>query len=190
MASLDGLHLHPDRSLEKGIKVSTGSLGQGFPIALGMAIADPKRNIYCMISDGECAEGSIWESLRILVDQKVKNSEVFVARIALAEHTSKMADDVVAIMVEVARTGTEGDGAGAGTGSRSATQCEFAGLNEGAARIRVARIQGQRTATGLGEDASRATEDAGIGGCGVIGAYVECYGVRPGVRQSQSAGPA
>lgn len=78
LASLDGLHLHPDRSLEKGIYVSTGSLGQGFPIALGMAIADPKRNIYCMISDGECAEGSIWESLRILVDQKVKNLKVIV----------------------------------------------------------------------------------------------------------------
>jgi transketolase len=76
--SLDGLKIHPDRSLEKGIFVSTGSMGQGLPIALGMALADPQRDIYCMISDGECAEGSIWESLRILVEQKVKNLKVIV----------------------------------------------------------------------------------------------------------------
>ena len=68
------LNIHPDRCLEKGIHVSTGSLGQGLPIALGMAMADPKRDIYCMISDGECAEGSIWESLRILVESKNQKS--------------------------------------------------------------------------------------------------------------------
>jgi len=78
LTSLDGLNIHPDRSFEKGIYVSTGSLGQGFPIALGMAMADPKRDIYCMISDGECAEGSIWEALRILAAQKVKNFKVVV----------------------------------------------------------------------------------------------------------------
>jgi len=78
LASLDKLHIHPDRALEKGIHVSTGSLGQGFPIALGMAMADPKRNIYCLISDGECSEGSIWESLRILVEQNVRNLKLIV----------------------------------------------------------------------------------------------------------------
>jgi transketolase len=78
LASLEGVHLHPDRSLEKGIHVSTGSLGQGLPIALGMALADSSRNIYCMISDGECAEGSIWESLRILVEQRIKNLKLIV----------------------------------------------------------------------------------------------------------------
>src|ERR1039457_2172192 len=54
LTSLEGLHIHPDRFPEKGIHVSTGSLGQGFPIALGMAMADTKRDVYCMISDGEC----------------------------------------------------------------------------------------------------------------------------------------
>ena len=78
LASLEGLHIHPDRSLEKGLWVSTGSLGQGLPIALGMALADPQRNIFCMISDGECAEGSIWESLRILVEQKIRNLKLIV----------------------------------------------------------------------------------------------------------------
>jgi transketolase len=78
LEKLDELNIHPDRSLERGIHVSTGSLGQGLPIALGMAIADPSRDIYCMISDGESAEGSIWEALRISVDQKVKNLKVIV----------------------------------------------------------------------------------------------------------------
>jgi len=78
LASLDGLNIHPDRSLERGLYVSTGSLGQGLPIALGMAMADPQKDIYCMISDGECAEGSIWESLRILVEQKIRNLKIIV----------------------------------------------------------------------------------------------------------------
>jgi transketolase len=67
------LNIHPDRNPTLGIEVSTGSLGQGLPIAAGMALADPTRTIYCMISDGECAEGSIWESLRIVTDQHIKN---------------------------------------------------------------------------------------------------------------------
>lgn len=67
------LGVHPDRDESLGIYVSTGSLGQGLPIALGMAIANKKENVYCMISDGECAEGSIWEALRITADKKINN---------------------------------------------------------------------------------------------------------------------
>lgn len=78
LTSLNGLHIHPDRCIDKGICVSTGSLGQGFPIALGMAMADSRRDIYCMISDGESSEGSIWESLRILVEGRVKNLKLIV----------------------------------------------------------------------------------------------------------------
>lgn len=75
-ANLIDLCVHPDRSVEKGIDVSTGSLGQGLPIALGMAMANKNKNIYCIISDGECAEGSIWESLRIAHDLKVNNLKI------------------------------------------------------------------------------------------------------------------
>jgi len=70
---LKDLHIHPDRSLQTRIDVSSGSLGQGLPIALGMALADRKKKIYCVITDGECAEGSIWESFRVMHDQKVSN---------------------------------------------------------------------------------------------------------------------
>jgi len=70
---IDSLMVHPDASLETGVSVSSGSLGQGLPIALGWALADRKSVVYCSISDGECMEGSIWESLRIVVEQKVSN---------------------------------------------------------------------------------------------------------------------
>lgn len=69
----DGLMVHPDAWPEKQIMVSSGSLGQGLPIAAGWALADRHRNIYCSISDGECMEGSIWEALRITAEQQLTN---------------------------------------------------------------------------------------------------------------------
>ncbi len=70
------LSVHPDRDIKKGIHVSTGSLGQGLPIALGMALADRRKNVYCMISDGECEEGSIWEALKVAWKHKVTNLKI------------------------------------------------------------------------------------------------------------------
>lgn len=70
--------VHPNRDLADGIYVSTGSLGQGFPIAVGMAISNKSKNVYCVISDGECSEGSIWESLRIASEQKLNNLKIVV----------------------------------------------------------------------------------------------------------------
>lgn len=70
------LNIHPDRNLNLGIHVSSGSLGQGLPIALGIALTDKKANVYCMISDGECMEGSIWETLRLVSDKKINNLKI------------------------------------------------------------------------------------------------------------------
>lgn len=69
--------IHPNRDLENHLYVSTGSLGSGLPIAVGHALATPNKTVYCMISDGECAEGSIWESLRFIADNPVSNIEVY-----------------------------------------------------------------------------------------------------------------
>lgn len=74
----ESLHIHPDRNEALDIHVSTGSLGQGLPIALGMALGNPKQTIYCMLSDGECAEGSIWESLRIATENHIKNLKIII----------------------------------------------------------------------------------------------------------------
>lgn len=72
------LHIHPDRNPSFGIDVSTGSLGQGLPIALGIALANRKKNVYAVISDGEAMEGSIWESLRIFQDLKINNLKILI----------------------------------------------------------------------------------------------------------------
>jgi transketolase len=74
---------HPDRlntmtRAGSDIDCSTGSLGQGLPIAVGMALADRNKRVFCVISDGECSEGSIWEALRIAYEQKLKNLVVLV----------------------------------------------------------------------------------------------------------------
>lgn len=72
------LNVHPDRNSEHGIDVSTGSLGQGLPIAVGFALADRKRQVYCVVSDGECMEGSVSESLRIARISKLNNLNIVV----------------------------------------------------------------------------------------------------------------
>lgn len=60
---------HPDRSKTPGVDCSTGSLGQGFPVACGMALAAGMERApwkaYACISDGECNEGSTWEAALI-----------------------------------------------------------------------------------------------------------------------------
>lgn len=76
--AIEKLHIHPDRNPELGIDLSSGSLGQGLPIALGMAMADKRKNVYCAVSDGECSEGSIWESLRISQEYNVCNLKILI----------------------------------------------------------------------------------------------------------------
>lgn len=69
---------HPHLDEENKIYCSTGSLGLGLPIAIGRAIANKNRNVYVLISDGECAEGSIWESLKTIVEDEISNIIVYV----------------------------------------------------------------------------------------------------------------
>jgi transketolase len=69
---------HPHRDEENFIHCSTGSLGLGITVALGRAVANPNRKVHVLISDGECAEGSIWESLKTIVEQNITNIEVYV----------------------------------------------------------------------------------------------------------------
>jgi transketolase len=64
---------HPNRDMKNGIWCSTGSLGQGLPIAVGMAMTDRTRNVYVLSSDGEMMEGSCWEALRIAANQRLEN---------------------------------------------------------------------------------------------------------------------
>ena len=68
--------IHPGKDLDNHLYCSTGSLGSGLPIAVGHALATPEKRVFCMISDGECAEGSIWESLAFIDKQQIDNLEV------------------------------------------------------------------------------------------------------------------
>lgn len=69
--------VHPDRCADCSLDCSSGSLGHGLGIAVGMALADRAKNVYCLISDGECSEGSIWESIRIANEQNLNNLNVY-----------------------------------------------------------------------------------------------------------------
>ena len=69
---------HPHIDEENKIYCSAGSLGLGITVAVGRALANPERNVYVLISDGECAEGTIWESLRFIYEQNIKNIKIFV----------------------------------------------------------------------------------------------------------------
>lgn len=69
--------IHPVRDTGRGIEVSSGSLGSAILVACGMALGDPKNKVHCVISDGECAEGSVWEALTF-AQTHVKNLEVHV----------------------------------------------------------------------------------------------------------------
>jgi transketolase len=57
---------HPDRTRLPGIEASTGSLGQGLSVAVGMALAGKLDQAgwraYCMMGDGETQAGQIWEA--------------------------------------------------------------------------------------------------------------------------------
>ena len=77
-SAIDGLCIHPERDAQKCIDLSTGSLGHGLPIALGMAIANRSKTVYCLSSDGECAEGSVWEALRVACNYKVDNLKLVI----------------------------------------------------------------------------------------------------------------
>jgi len=76
------LTTHLEIDTKNGIHCTTGSLGHGLPIAAGMAFGRKLRKIpgkiYVMISDGECQEGTTWESLLIGSKHKLDNLVVLV----------------------------------------------------------------------------------------------------------------
>ena len=66
---------HPDRTKVPGVEASTGSLGHGLPMSVGMAMGlkingSPSR-VFCLVGDGECNEGSIWEASLLAVHHRL-----------------------------------------------------------------------------------------------------------------------
>lgn len=65
-----------------GVEFSTGSLGHGLPVAVGMALAArrarKRHRIICLVSDGDCDEGSTWEALLFAAQHRLDNLTVIV----------------------------------------------------------------------------------------------------------------
>ncbi len=65
-----------------GVEFSTGSLGHGLPVAVGMALVAKHRGqqhrIFCLMSDGDCDEGSTWEAIMFAAQHKFDNLTVVV----------------------------------------------------------------------------------------------------------------
>lgn len=74
---------HPDRSLP-GVEADTGSLGHGLGIGAGMALAarmnGKGHRVFVVVGDGECNEGSIWESLVFAARHQLDNLVLIVDR--------------------------------------------------------------------------------------------------------------
>ena len=74
------LGCHPDRLKAPGAELSTGSLGHGIAVAVGIALAfkiqNSPRRVYTLIGDGECNEGSVWEAFMVANHQRLNNLTV------------------------------------------------------------------------------------------------------------------
>lgn len=93
---------HPSRNIEHGIEISSGSLGNGFGIACGMAKAAKVKNenhkVYCLVGDGECNEGIIWEAAMNAAKNKLDNIVAIIDRngVQLSGKTADIMDvDIV-----------------------------------------------------------------------------------------------
>jgi transketolase len=72
---------HTDMNLTKGVDMTTGSLGQGFSCAVGIAYGSKLSNdgayIYTMLGDGESEEGQVWEAAMYAAQKKLDNLIAF-----------------------------------------------------------------------------------------------------------------
>jgi len=75
---------HPVMNKNLGIEFSTGSLGMGLSLGIGVALSAIKKkkelNVYVLLGDGECNEGSVWEAAMAAPNFKLKNLHVIIDR--------------------------------------------------------------------------------------------------------------
>ena len=72
---------HCDRNKVPGVDATTGSLGQGLSLACGVALSSKAmgkgQRVFCVIGDGEAAEGQIWEAAQFAAHYKLDNLIAF-----------------------------------------------------------------------------------------------------------------
>ena len=75
---------HPVLNEKLGIEFSNGSLGMGLSIGIGLCISSKKKNnnfnVYVILGDGECNEGSVWEAMMAASHFKLDNLFAFIDR--------------------------------------------------------------------------------------------------------------
>ncbi len=75
---------HPVKNLKKGIEATTGSLGQGLSLGIGMALGLKEQGksskVYVLLGDGECNEGSVWEAFMSASQYKMDNITAIIDR--------------------------------------------------------------------------------------------------------------
>ncbi len=91
-------HEHPDTEIVPGLETSTGSLGQGLSIAVGFALgaklAGRDSRVYCMVGDGECQTGQLWEAA--MAAPKLGRPHVVLDNLTvLVDHNKIQNDDFV-----------------------------------------------------------------------------------------------
>ena len=73
---------HPVKNSEIGIDFSTGSLGMGLSLGIGLSLAfkrkEMKNRVFVLVGDGECNEGSIWESALCAPNLELNNLTVII----------------------------------------------------------------------------------------------------------------
>ena len=73
---------HPCRDINLGISFSTGSLGNGLAHAVGVALYRKsiglEEHVFCILGDGECNEGIVWESFDFISRMNLSNMYIFI----------------------------------------------------------------------------------------------------------------
>lgn len=81
-----------------GVEIATGSLGHGLSVATGMALAAKRDGksyrVFCLLSDGECDEGAVWEAVLFAPQHHLDNLTVIVDynKIQALGHTREVID--------------------------------------------------------------------------------------------------
>jgi transketolase len=100
--SLDGSRLggHVTSTSVPGVELSTGSLGHGLPFGVGVALAAKRkgtaRKVYIVMSDGECDEGTTWESALLAAHHGLDNLVIAIDR----NHLQSLADTEETLRLE------------------------------------------------------------------------------------------
>ncbi len=90
---------HPDRNKIPGIETVSGTLGQGFSVACGMALAakldGKKHKVYVLLGDGELQEGIVWEAVMFAGFRRLNNL------VAIVDHNKLQNDGFIWDIMDV-----------------------------------------------------------------------------------------